>query len=286
MDAYLNFMTSVMRFWMNWMGSVMRFGMNAPTEALMPSPNVFIRPSASSDQQADVEPYAWDVGEAAPMLDMRGVRIWTPDIRLVLNTTFYCGDITGGATAGGSFDTERQPGSVAEHDRGRADRELTVQRTVSLTPPRTDAALLDAYLNFMTSVMRFWMNWMGSVMRFGMNAPTEALMPSPNVFIRPSASSDQQADVEPYAWDVGKAAPLLDMRGVRIWTPVIRVMLNTTFYCGDITGGATAGGSFDTERQPGSVAEHDRGRADREPTVQRTVSLTPSRTDAAPPAGH
>jgi hypothetical protein len=149
---------------------------------------------------------------------------------------------------------------------------------------------MDAYLNFMTSVMRFWMNWMDSVMRFGMNAPTEALMPSPNVFIRASASSNQQADVEPNAaedraLDVGKAAPLLDMRGVRIWTPDIRVVLNTTFYCGDITGGATAGGPFDTERQPGSVAEHDRGRADRELTVQRTVSLTPSRTDAAPPAG-
>ena len=26
MDAYLNFMTSVMRFWMNWVDSVMRFG--------------------------------------------------------------------------------------------------------------------------------------------------------------------------------------------------------------------------------------------------------------------
>jgi hypothetical protein len=142
---------------------------------------------------------------------------------------------------------------------------------------------MDAYLNFMTSVMRFWMNWVDSVMRFGMNAPTEALMPSPNVFIRASAPSDQQPEEEPSAWDVGKAAPLLDMHGVRIWTPDIRVVLNTTFYCGDITGGATAGGFFDTERQPGSVAEHDRGRADRELTVQRTVSLTTSRTDAVPP---
>jgi len=256
MDAYLDFMTSVMRFGMNWMGSVMQFGMNAMTEALMPSPNVFIRASASSNQQADVEPNAaedraLDVGKAAPLLDMSGVRIWTPDIRVVLNTTwapaFYCGDTTGGtggATAGGSFDTERQPGSVAEHDRGRADRELTVQRTVSLTPSKTDAA------------------------------PPAG-----------STSSDQQADVEPYVWDVEKAAPLLDMRGVRIWAPDIHVVLNTTFYCGDITRGATAGGSFDTERQPGSVAEHDRGRADRELTVQRTVNLTPSKTDAAPPAG-
>jgi len=142
---------------------------------------------------------------------------------------------------------------------------------------------MDAYLNFMTSVMRFWMNWMGSGMRFGMNALTEPLTPSPNVVIRTSASPDRQADIE--LWDVGKAAPLLDMRGVRFWTPDIRVVLNTTFYCGDITRGATAGGSFDTERQPGSVAEHDRGRADRELTVQRTVNLTPSKTDAAPPAG-
>ena len=193
---------------------------------------------------------------------------------------------------------------------------------------------MDAYLNFMTSVMRFWMNWMGSGMRFGMNALTEPLTPSPNVVIRTSASPDRQADspnvvirtsaspdrqadspnvvirtsaspdrqadspnvvirtsaspdrqADIELWDVGKAAPLLDMRGVRFWTPDIRVVLNTTFYCGDITGGATAGGPFDTERQPGSVAEHDRGRADRELTVQRTVSLTPSRTDAAPPAG-
>jgi hypothetical protein len=176
---------------------------------------------------------------------------------------------------------------------------------------------MDAYLDFMTSVMRFGMNWMGSVMQFGMNAMTEPLTPSPNVVIRTSASPDRQADspnvvirtsaspdrqadspnvvirtsaspdrqADIELWDVGKAAPLLDMRGVRFWTPDIRVVLNTTFYCGDITGGATAGGPFDTERQPGSVAEHDRGRADRELTVQRTVSLTPSRTDAAPPAG-
>ena len=93
MDAYLDFMTSVMRFGMNWMGSVMQFGMNAMTEALMPSPNVFIRASASSNQQADVEPNAaedraLDVGKAAPLLDMSGVRIWTPDIRVVLNTTW------------------------------------------------------------------------------------------------------------------------------------------------------------------------------------------------------
>ena len=124
MDAYLNFMASVMRFGMDWMGSVMRFGMNTLPEVLLPSPNVSIRASASSDQQEPSTQW-FDVEGAAPLLNMSGVRIWTPDIRFVHHTNFYFGDITGGATAGGSFDTERQPGSVAEHDRGRADRELT-----------------------------------------------------------------------------------------------------------------------------------------------------------------
>ncbi|MBV8557667.1 MAG: hypothetical protein JO116_19055, partial [Planctomycetaceae bacterium] len=94
MDAYLNFMASVMRFGMEWMGSVMRFGMNALTGALMPSPNVSIRASASSDPQAPGT-YLWDVEGAAPLLNMSGVRIWTPDIRIVQN--FYFGEITGGA---------------------------------------------------------------------------------------------------------------------------------------------------------------------------------------------
>ena len=65
--------------------------------------------------------------------------------------------------------------------------------------PATRALLMNAYLNFMDSVMRFWLN-----------AWTEALMPSPNVFNRASVPSDQQPE-KPYALDVGKAAPLFDI---------------------------------------------------------------------------
>ena len=81
MDAYLDFMTSVMRFWMNWMGSVMRFGMNAMTEPLTPSPNVVIRTSASPDRQADA-PRRHRTGVARPAADApRRHRTRAPDRR-------------------------------------------------------------------------------------------------------------------------------------------------------------------------------------------------------------
>ena len=113
--------------------------------------------------------------------------------------------------------------------------------------PATRALLMNAYLNFMDSVMRFWMNWMDLVTRFGANAVTEALIPSRNALIRASASSDQQADV-------GKASSLFDLHGLyqgsrwdHIYSAPEHVVINTNFYFGDVARVA--------ERRPGSIAE-------------------------------
>ena len=141
--------------------------------------------------------------------------------------------------------------------------------------PATRALLMNAYLNFMDSVMRFWLN-----------AWTEALMPSPNVFNRASVPSDQQPE-KPYALDVGKGAPLFDIAAPLIdlhslyeggrWDHIlsapeqIHVVLNTTFNFGDIAG--------DAERRPGSVAERDGGG----PNRGLSAPALP-RPDTAPPA--
>ena len=113
--------------------------------------------------------------------------------------------------------------------------------------PGTRAFLMNAYLDLMDSVTRFWMNWMGLVTQFGANAATEALIPSRNALIRASASSDQQADV-------GNAISLLDLhslyQGSR-WDHILsapeRVVININFYSGDV--------ARDAERRPGSIAE-------------------------------
>jgi len=106
---------------------------------------------------------------------------------------------------------------------------------------------MNASLNVIDSVMRFWMNWMGLVTRLGADAVTEALIPSRNALIQASASSDQQADV-------GKASSLFDLHGLyqgsrwdHIYSAPEHVVINTNFYFGDVARVA--------ERRPGSIAE-------------------------------
>jgi hypothetical protein len=116
MDAYLNFMTSVIEFWKNWIESTTRFGMSAVTAPLIPRPRVILRAPAQTGQQAGGAMELWDVGQAAPLVDMRNLRIFSPEFHLVLDPTIYSGSITERATPAAFRDTERQPGWVAERD--------------------------------------------------------------------------------------------------------------------------------------------------------------------------
>jgi hypothetical protein len=117
--------------------------------------------------------------------------------------------------------------------------------------PATRAPLMNVYLNFMDSVMRFWMN-----------AWTEALATCAN-------ASDQAPKPAKRLWDIKKAAPLFDIaaplfdlhslyEGGR-WDHILSapeyVSCLTRLYFGDIAG--------DAERRPGSVAERDGGRPNR-----------------------
>ena len=57
--------------------------------------------------------------------------------------------------------------------------------------PTTGVHHMDAYLNFMTSVIVFWKNWIESTTQLGMGAVTAALMPKPRVFVRTLAPPGQ-----------------------------------------------------------------------------------------------
>jgi hypothetical protein len=96
--------------------------------------------------------------------------------------------------------------------------------------PVTGVLLMDAYFNFLTQVVQYWMNGINTVMRLGMSSPTVALMARPRVLVRSAVPSDQQADGAIELWDVGQAAPLIDMRGVRISAPKIHVVIDPALY--------------------------------------------------------
>ena len=66
MDAYLNFMTSVIEFWKNWIESTAQLGMSALTAAFIPKPRVFVRTSPPPGEHAGGTMKLWDVGQAAP----------------------------------------------------------------------------------------------------------------------------------------------------------------------------------------------------------------------------
>ena len=126
--------------------------------------------------------------------------------------------------------------------------------------PTTRALLMNAYLNFMDSVMRFWMNaWMEVLVQVA-NASVQAPKPAKRL------------------WDIKEAVPLFDLHSLYEggrWDHILsapeHVVFNTTFYFGDIAG--------DAERWPGSVAERDGGRPNR-----GLSAPSPPRPDAAPPA--
>jgi hypothetical protein len=125
MNAYLNFMDSVMRFWMN-----------AWTEALATCANASVQAPKSAKRLWDIKKAVPVFDIAAPLFDLHSLYeggrwdhiLTAPEqIHVVLNTTFHFGDIAG--------DAERRPGSVAERDGDRPNRGLSAP-----APPRPDAA--------------------------------------------------------------------------------------------------------------------------------------------------
>ncbi len=95
---------------------------------------------------------------------------------------------------------------------------------------------MDAYFNYLSSVTQLWTNWMDAAVRFGTNALTIATAPRPALFIRGPMSPDLKAQAMPQLWDVGKAAPLIDLSGLRIFSPEIRIAPDTTIDPSQIRG--------------------------------------------------
>jgi len=91
MDAYFNLMTSVIDLWKSWIESTTQLGMGALTATLMPKSRVFVRTLPPPGEQAGGTMELWDVGQAAPLFDMRNLRVFSPEFHLVVDPTIYSG---------------------------------------------------------------------------------------------------------------------------------------------------------------------------------------------------
>src|SRR4051812_35682316 len=114
MDAYLDYLNSVTQLWTNWMDAAMRLGTNALMIGTAPRPALLVRSPASPDRDGVSELQILDVGKAAPLIDLSGLRIFSIEIRMAPDSSLDPGPNRVPARRTGFPNTEPLPGPVPE----------------------------------------------------------------------------------------------------------------------------------------------------------------------------